>query len=102
MPDAQTPADDVSRRTWLAAERTWLAWWRTGVAAGAVALAPSALARRDRPRRHHPLSGRHGPAVAPLPSVAGTTARGMRALLSVAVAGGTLGVTKTRTSRLEG
>ncbi len=32
-------ADDVTRRTWLAAERTWLAWWRTGLGAGAVALA---------------------------------------------------------------
>jgi putative membrane protein len=35
--------DDVSRRTWLAAERTWLAWWRTGLAAAAVALAVGRL-----------------------------------------------------------
>ena len=32
-------SEDVSRRTWLAAERTWLAWWRTGIAVGAVAIA---------------------------------------------------------------
>ena len=32
-------ADDVTRRTWLAAERTWLAWWRTGLGAAAVAIA---------------------------------------------------------------
>jgi uncharacterized membrane protein YidH (DUF202 family) len=25
--------DDVTRRTWLAAERTWLAWWRTALGA---------------------------------------------------------------------
>jgi putative membrane protein len=31
-------SDDVTRRTWLAAERTWLAWWRTGVAASALAI----------------------------------------------------------------
>lgn len=30
--------DDVTRRTWLAAERTWLAWWRTGIAASALAI----------------------------------------------------------------
>jgi putative membrane protein len=28
-----TDADDVTRRTWLAAERTWLAWWRTALGA---------------------------------------------------------------------
>lgn len=32
------PSDDVTRRTWLAAERTWLAWWRTGIAASALAI----------------------------------------------------------------
>jgi uncharacterized membrane protein YidH (DUF202 family) len=45
-PDAtgQDPfREDVSRRTWLAAERTWLAWWRTGLAAAAVALAVGRL-----------------------------------------------------------
>ena len=36
VPPAQ--ADDVTRRTWLAAERTWLAWWRTGIGATAVAI----------------------------------------------------------------
>jgi putative membrane protein len=35
--------EDVSRRTWLAAERTWLAWWRTGLAAAAAALAVGRL-----------------------------------------------------------
>jgi putative membrane protein len=35
----QPGEEDVSRRTWLAAERTWLAWWRTGLATAAVALA---------------------------------------------------------------
>ena len=30
--------DDVTRRTWLAAERTWLAWWRTALGASAVGL----------------------------------------------------------------
>jgi putative membrane protein len=38
-----TDADDVTRRTWLAAERTWLAWWRTGLGAAAVALAVGRL-----------------------------------------------------------
>jgi putative membrane protein len=33
------PADDVSRRTLLAAERTWLAWWRSGIAASTAAVA---------------------------------------------------------------
>jgi putative membrane protein len=45
-PDGQTPSDDgedVTRRTWLAAERTWLAWWRTGLAVSAVALAVGRL-----------------------------------------------------------
>ena len=32
------PADDVSRRTLLAAERTWLAWWRSGIAAATAAV----------------------------------------------------------------
>lgn len=36
-------ADDVTRRTWLAAERTWLAWWRTGIGAAAVAIAVGRL-----------------------------------------------------------
>lgn len=36
-------ADDVTRRTWLAAERTWLAWWRTGLGAAAVAIAVGRL-----------------------------------------------------------
>jgi uncharacterized membrane protein YidH (DUF202 family) len=40
-PDRQ--GEDVTRRTWLAAERTWLAWWRTGLAASAVALAVGRL-----------------------------------------------------------
>jgi uncharacterized membrane protein YidH (DUF202 family) len=31
--------DDVTRRTWLAAERTWLAWWRTALGGAAVAVA---------------------------------------------------------------
>jgi uncharacterized membrane protein YidH (DUF202 family) len=33
------PEDDVTRRTWLAAERTWLAWWRSGIAAGTAGIA---------------------------------------------------------------
>lgn len=33
------PADDVTRRTRLAAERTWLAWWRSGIAAVTAAVA---------------------------------------------------------------
>ena len=33
-----TDGDDVSRRTWLAAERTWLAWWRTALGACVAAL----------------------------------------------------------------
>jgi putative membrane protein len=40
--DAQPPVpvqDDVTRRTWLAAERTWLAWWRTALGGAAVAVA---------------------------------------------------------------
>ena len=41
VPPAQ--ADDVTRRTWLAAERTWLAWWRTGLGAAAVAIAVGRL-----------------------------------------------------------
>ena len=41
VPPAQ--ADDVTRRTWLAAERTWLAWWRTGLGAAAVGLAVGRL-----------------------------------------------------------
>ena len=36
-------ADDVTRRTYLAAERTWLAWWRSGIAAAAAALAVGAV-----------------------------------------------------------
>jgi|SRR4029077_17568977 putative membrane protein len=40
-PDRQ--GEDVTRRTWLAAERTWLAWWRTGLAVSAVALAVGRL-----------------------------------------------------------
>ena len=36
-------SDDVTRRTWLAAERTWLAWWRTGIGAAAVAIAVGRL-----------------------------------------------------------
>jgi putative membrane protein len=31
-------ADDVTRRTRLAAERTWLAWWRSGIAAATAAV----------------------------------------------------------------
>ena len=31
-------ADDVTRRTWLAAERTWLAWWRTALGATVAGL----------------------------------------------------------------
>ena len=45
-PDGQARSDggeDVTRRTWLAAERTWLAWWRTGLAVSAVALAVGRL-----------------------------------------------------------
>jgi uncharacterized membrane protein YidH (DUF202 family) len=30
--------DDVTRRTWLAAERTWLAWWRTALGATVAGL----------------------------------------------------------------
>jgi putative membrane protein len=41
--DRNPERDDVTRRTWLAAERTWLAWWRTGLAAAAVALAVGRL-----------------------------------------------------------
>jgi putative membrane protein len=41
VPSAQS--DDVTRRTWLAAERTWLAWWRTGLGAAAVAVAVGRL-----------------------------------------------------------
>jgi putative membrane protein len=43
--DAQAMAeDDVTRRTWLAAERTWLAWWRTALGASVAALGVGALA----------------------------------------------------------
>jgi len=45
-PDGEAPSgagEDVTRRTWLAAERTWLAWWRTGLAVSAVALAVGRL-----------------------------------------------------------
>ena len=38
------PDDDVTRRTWLAAERTWLAWWRTALGASVAALAVGRLA----------------------------------------------------------
>jgi putative membrane protein len=39
-PRASDPEqDDVTRRTWLAAERTWLAWWRTALGGAAVAVA---------------------------------------------------------------
>jgi putative membrane protein len=41
MPDAD---DDVTRRTWLAAERTWLAWWRTALGASVAALAVGRIA----------------------------------------------------------
>jgi putative membrane protein len=41
--DPNPAVDDVSRRTWLAAERTWLAWWRTGLATAAVAIAVGRL-----------------------------------------------------------
>jgi putative membrane protein len=43
--DSEAPAatDDVTRRTWLAAERTWLAWWRTGLGVAAVAIAVGRL-----------------------------------------------------------
>jgi len=44
--DGEAPSgagEDVTRRTWLAAERTWLAWWRTGLAVSAVALAVGRL-----------------------------------------------------------
>ncbi len=38
--NAPIPAkDDVTRRTWLAAERTWLAWWRTALGGAAVSVA---------------------------------------------------------------
>jgi uncharacterized membrane protein YidH (DUF202 family) len=40
--DAQPPDpadEDVTRRTWLAAERTWLAWWRTALGGAAVSVA---------------------------------------------------------------
>ncbi len=38
--NGETPgADEVPRRTWLAAERTWLAWWRTALGAAAVSIA---------------------------------------------------------------
>jgi uncharacterized membrane protein YidH (DUF202 family) len=33
-----TEPDDVTRRTWLAAERTWLAWWRTALGASVAGL----------------------------------------------------------------
>lgn len=41
-PESSVPdpaQDDVTRRTWLAAERTWLAWWRTALGGAAVAVA---------------------------------------------------------------
>jgi Domain of unknown function (DUF202) len=44
--------NDVTRRTWLAAERTWLAWWRTGIAASALAIGIAGLAAGDRPLVH--------------------------------------------------
>jgi uncharacterized membrane protein YidH (DUF202 family) len=31
-------SDDVTRRTWLAAERTWLAWWRSALGAAVAGL----------------------------------------------------------------
>ena len=36
--------EDVTRRTWLAAERTWLAWWRTALGAAVAALAVGRIA----------------------------------------------------------
>ena len=36
--------EDVTRRTWLAAERPWLAWWRTALAASVAAIAVGRLA----------------------------------------------------------
>jgi putative membrane protein len=36
---SEPPEDDVTRRTFLAAERTWLAWWRSGIAAATAAVA---------------------------------------------------------------
>src|SRR5919112_4887995 len=36
--------EDVTRRTWLAAERTWLAWWRTALGASVAALGVGGLA----------------------------------------------------------
>lgn len=41
--DPVPTSEDVTRRTWLAAERTWLAWWRSGIGVGAVALAVGRL-----------------------------------------------------------
>lgn len=38
-PPPDPGGEDVTRRTWLAAERTWLAWWRTALGAGAVSIA---------------------------------------------------------------
>jgi uncharacterized membrane protein YidH (DUF202 family) len=47
LPDAMLgwmADEDVTRRTWLAAERTWLAWWRTALGASVAALAVGKLA----------------------------------------------------------
>ena len=41
---AEMADEDVTRRTWLAAERTWLAWWRTALGASVAAIAVGRLA----------------------------------------------------------
>jgi putative membrane protein len=38
MEAVMSDGDDVTRRTWLAAERTWLAWWRTALGATVAGL----------------------------------------------------------------
>jgi len=40
---AEMADEDVTRRTWLAAERTWLAWWRTALGASVAAIAVGRL-----------------------------------------------------------
>ena len=44
MLGADMADEDVTRRTWLAAERTWLAWWRTALGAAVAALAVGRVA----------------------------------------------------------
>jgi uncharacterized membrane protein YidH (DUF202 family) len=56
------PEDDVTRRTWPAAERTWLAWWRSGIATGTAGIAGRAayMVERALDRGGHRRVGESG------------------------------------------